>query len=67
MVVSAKPRERRSAGKAFAIAAFNGPMLMKSRSSVTNIAGQKTNGFCDRTAGTVKRMETTSDTPDSVK
>src|SRR5438067_565776 len=67
IVVTAKPRARSWAGSTLAIAALSGPMLKKSSTSVTNIAGQKTAGCGARMAKHVKTMEATSDKPDSVK
>ena len=59
IVVSAKPRARRSGGSTFAMAAFKGPMLKKSRKRVTNIDGQKTFGVGESTAGIVNAIEPT--------
>src|SRR5205814_2238691 len=56
IVVTAKPRARSSAGSTLAMAALSGPMLTNSRTSVTNIAGQKTAGCGARTANTVKTI-----------
>src|SRR5262249_37932542 len=63
IVVTAKPRARRSAGRTLAMAAFSGPTFTNSSNRVTNIDGQNTLGDGARTACTGNASEPASGDP----